>query len=244
MLKLFQFLRDWSEVWALLIPLIIILIYKPLGRKVRPLVFYVIIAFLLNFLAVFVIEYYYLAPLWLNEKGNNLYYNLHSFIMVVFFSWYILTIRPNKYVLLLKAFLAIYILFVLINFAFFEPTYLLSSRHFTAGSIVLLLMCLSYFFHSMQDDSQINWIKHPSFIICTGVCLYQAVTFFVFLFIYPLYDDAYNKNLSFAMLMMRVYQVVFVLFCILIAIGLYHYRYKQKKDADLNNIIDKKPGYV
>lgn len=227
-MKILQFLRDWSEVWALLIPLTVILVYKPRGNNLRPLVLYSILAFVFNFLAIFMVEYYYLIPRSWMKYGNNIFYNLHSFIMVLFISWYIIAVRSYKYLVLLKSLLAVYLAFVLVNFTFWESPMILSTHHFTVGSIVLLVMCLFYFFSSMLEESQINWLRHPSFIICAGVCLYEAITFFIFLFIYPLYNTTNDKELSFAMLMMRVYQISFVIFCILLAIGLYQYCDKKK----------------
>ncbi len=225
-MKIFQFLRDWSEVWPLLIPLIIILIYRPKGHNLKWLIFYVITAFILNFLAIFFIEYYYLVPNWANN-GNNIFYNLHSFVLTIFFSLYIITVRKYKYVAFLKALIIIYLAFVLVNFAFWEPPQILSTRHFTAGSIVLLICCMFYFFRSIIEESQTNWLKHPTFIICAAVCLYEAITFFIFLFIYPMYNRTYNKDLSFAFLMMRIYQVIFVVFCILLALALYQSKKQQ-----------------
>ena len=226
-MKILQFLGEWSEVWALLIPLIIILVYKPKGINLKWLVLYVVIAFILNFLAIFFLQYYSLAPSWLNV-GNNIFYNLHSFVMVICFSGYIISVRLYVYPFLLKSLVVIYLAFVLVNFYFWESPLILSTRHFTAGSVVLLIMCLFYFFRSILDESQTNWLKHPSFIICAGVCLYEAITIFIFLFIYPLYNKTYNQNLSFAFLMMRIYQIIFVVFCISLALGLYQYRGRTK----------------
>jgi hypothetical protein len=221
MMRLLQFFRDWSEVWALLIPLILLLVCKPKGNHLRWVIWYVVSAFIFNFLAVFTVEYYDLfISFW--KWGNGLFYNLHSFVMVIFFSGYIINLRKYKYTLLLKSLVLIYLAYVLINFSFFESAVLkLSTSHFTAGSIVLLILCLFYFLRSIMEESQNNWLKHPSFIICTAVCLYQAITFFIFLFIYPMFDKTYNQDQSFAFLMMRIYQVIFVVFCVLLAFAFY-----------------------
>lgn len=227
--EIIQFLRDWSEVWALLIPLIVILIYKPRGQNVRWLKLYVITAFILNFLAIFMMHYHYLMPPSFLEQGNNIFYNLHSFIMVISFGCFITSVRKYKYTIVLKALLVIYLAFVLINFTLGESPFILSTRHFAAGSIVLLIMCLYYFFHCIIEESQTNWLKEPSFIIFVGLCLYEAITFFIFLFIYPLFNKTYNQDLSFAFLMMDIYQISFVIFCIFLAVGLYKYRAKTKR---------------
>jgi len=229
-MNIFEFLRDWSEVWPLLIPLIIFLIWRPTGKSIGALVWYVFLAFVVNFWAIFILEYYNLLPEWTYRKGNNLFYNLHSFIMVIFFGWYLVTVRSYKYKIFLKALLGFYVILVIANFAFFEPFHRLSTRHFTVGSIILLLLCLFYFFSSIMEESKNNWVNHPSFIIVSAIFLYQAVTFFIFLFIYPLYDKSYNIDLSFAYLMMRVYQVIFIVFCIMLGIGLIKY-HKQKRGS-------------
>lgn len=230
-MKIIQFLRDWSEVWALLIPLIVILIHKPRGHSVRWVNWYVITAFIFNFLAIFMIHYYSLMPSFL-EQGNGIFYNLHSFVMVIFFGCFIISVREYKYKIIPKALLVIYLAFVLINFTLGESPFILSTRYFAAGSIVLLLMCLNYFFHCIMEESPTNWLKEPSFIICVGLCLYEAITFFIFLFIYPLFNKTYNQDLSFAFLMIDIYQVSFVIFCIFLAVGLYQYRAKTKQLKD------------
>lgn len=216
-----KYIRDWSEVWALLIPLIILLVYKPRGNKLGWINFYVVIAFVLNFISICTIEFYYLIPDWM-FKGNGLFYNLHSLAMVICFGGYFISIRKYKYSMILKLLLLVYLVFVLINFLFLEsPLNKLSTRHFTIGSIMLLVICLFYFFRAIVEESQTNWLKHPSFLICTAVCLYQSITFFIFLFIYPMFDLSYNQNMDFADLMMKTYQLIFVIFCILLAWALF-----------------------
>lgn len=228
-MKIITFLRDWSEVWALLIPLIVILIYKPGGHNVKWLIGYVVAAFIVNFLAIFMMFYSFL------DQGNNIFYNLHSLIMVISFGCFAISVRKDRYTILLKVLLVIYLAFVLINFTLGESPFILSTRHFAAGSTTLLVMCLFYFFRSILEESPTNWLKEPSFIICVGLCLYEAITFFIFLFIYPLFSKTYNQDLSFAFLMMDIYQVSFVIFCIFLAVGLYKYRVKTKQPVTIKN---------
>jgi hypothetical protein len=215
----------WSEVWGLLIPLIVIGFIRPKGKDIRLLIAYVISAFILNFSAIFTLVYPNLVPNFL-KYNNNVFYNVHSFIMVIFFSLYIISTRKYKSAFILKILLVIYFVFVILNFTFLEPLLILSTRHFTTGSIVLLIMCLYYFIHSIQEESQTNWLKHPSFIICSAILMYEAITFFIYLFFYPMFNEVYNKDLSFASLMMRIYQIAFVIFCILLAMALYRSKKK------------------
>jgi hypothetical protein len=220
-MKLIQFMRSWSEVWALLIPLIVIVIHKPKELNIRPLVWYVFIAFILNFTATFMVEYYYLLPA--DLQNNNVLYNLHSFARVILFSWYLSKITPRQFAFIYKTTLLVYIIFVLVNFRFFESPFILSTRLFAAESIILLFICISFFLRSMQDESGTNWISHPSFLVCTGISMYEAITFFIFLFIYPIAE----KNPEFGKISMEIYQIIFIIFCILLALALY----RSKKES-------------
>ncbi len=212
---------NWSEVWSLLMPLIIILLYKPTGHGVKSLILYVVLAFVLNTIATIMVEYYFSMPDWL--KNNNILYNIHSFIRVVLFSWYIMTIRQYRFPPVLRILLVAYLVFVIINFTFLHSPFFISSHLFAAESIVLLVFCLSFFFRSMQDDSNVNWLKHPSFLVCTGISLYEVTSFFIFLFFYPLFE----KNPEFGDLTMSIHNVMYIILCIMLAYTLYRYRRKK-----------------
>jgi len=217
---MFQFILDWSEVWALLIPLTIILFLKSPDRVLDPIVIYVFVAFLLNTLATIMQQFYGQMPAGL--KNNNILYNLHSLARVFFFGWYFGRITTQRLALVNKGILMIYSVLVILNFIFFESPFFLSPRLFAAESIVLLFLCISFFLRSIQDESHTNWTSQPPFLIFTGVALYEAITFFIFLFIYPIF----NKSPEFAQLCMQIYQVIFVVYCIFLALAL---RRKRKK---------------
>lgn len=232
-MKWLQIVLDWSEAWALLIPLAVIIIKKPTGVFSHLLVWYVWAALILNFTATFVLYFYYLIPSWMyveRRVNNNILYNLHSLLRVLLLGWYIIRARPYRFPLVLKGVIAAYVIFVLVNFSFAESPFYLSTRLFAAESIVLLSLCLVYFFRSIQDESQVNWLKHPSFLVCTGVCIYEAITFFVFLFFYPLHDrDSDFANTAFAEATMRLYTIMYTVLCILLALALYKTAKEQNK---------------
>ena len=206
----------------MLIPLSVILLCRPKGKSIRILKIYVLVGFLLNTLAMVMWEFSEIVPKsWYVEgmPNNNILYNLHSVMRVIFFSAYIMTVRSYRYPIFFIVILAAYFVFIPLNFTVLKdrlPLFL-SSHLFAAESIVLLLMSMSYFFNSINDDSPTNWLKHPSFIICSGVSLYVVITFFVFLFFYPLSDE----YPTFFVVMMDVYFIAFVILCIILAIGLY-----------------------
>lgn len=218
-MNLLQVISDWSEVWALLIPLAVIIRYKPRGPGARLLIGYVIFALVLNSIATVMAQSASL-PAWL--KNNNIFYNIHSVVRVVLFSWYILSVRQSLFPLNKKWLLMIYGLLAGINFLFLESPLFLSTRLFAAESIILLIICLFYFLSSIKDETQVNLLDHSSFLVCTGVCLYEAITFFIFLFFYPLHNrDSAFWDPAFAIATMRIYTIIYVLFIILLAIGLF-----------------------
>lgn len=209
-----------SEVLAILIPLTVIIIHKPKGKGIKILVCYVVIAFIINLVATILYLFHNSMPTWL--KNNNILYNLHSISRVIFFSWYILKVRPYRYLWFYKIMLIAYAAFCTYNFLVLESPFYLSSNIFSAESIVLLVLSLSYFLRSIQEEEQTNWLKHPSFLIVAGICFYEAITFFIFLFFYPLYQH----DLAFSLATMRIYAITFVILCILIGMAFYKSRKK------------------
>jgi hypothetical protein len=214
---------DWSEVWALLIPLAIILFYRPKEPAMHPVIWYICIALVLNSISTTLYVFHRQMPPFL--KNNNILYNLHSIARVIFFSWYISKITSSKFSFIYKSIISVYIIFIIVNFLFFESLLFFSSRLFAAESIVLLFLCISFFLRSLQDESGTNWTKYPSFIVCTAVALYEAITFFIFLFLLPMAD----KDPDFGLLSLEIYKITFVVFCILLARAIF----RSKKQHDV-----------
>ena len=214
-MEVIKTIRNWSEVWALLIPLTIIIRSRSRIPDMYPVVLYVWFALILNSISTTMFVYHKSMPSFL--QNNNILYNLHSFLRVTFLGFYIYHIREHRYTFIYRALIFIYIIFVVCNFIFFESILFFSTRIFSAESIVLLTLCLSFFVRSMQDDSDINWLKHPAFLICAGISFYEAVNFFIFLLYYPLSD----KDVSFIRALWTVHNITFVILCLMIALALY-----------------------
>ena len=222
-MKLFITILNWSEVWALLIPLALVIIYRTKEPAMHPVILYIYIAFVLNAISTTLFVFHSKMPPLL--QNNNLLYNLHSIARVFFFSWYISKITPRHFLFINKSIISGYIIFIVVNFLFFESLLFFSSRLFAAESIVLLFLCISFFLRSLQDESGTNWTKYPSFIVSTAVALYEATTFFIFLFILPMAV----KDPEFGRLCLDIYKIIFVIFCILLACALF----RSKKHEDV-----------
>ena len=214
-------IRNWSEAWALLIPLTIIFIYRFRIPGMFPIMIYVCLALLLNTASTTMFVFHKSMPSFL--QNNNILYNIHSFLRVTCFGLFIYHIRKHRYSFIYRGLIVVYIIFVVCNFIFFESILIFSSRIFSAESIVLLILCFSFFVRSIQDESDTNWIKHPAFLICGGVSFYEAVNFFIFLLFYPLSA----KDAKFISALWTVHNITFIILCLTIAQALYS---SHKKD--------------
>jgi hypothetical protein len=225
-MSLLDSILNWSEVWALLIPLLFLIIYKKDNKELTPLKWYVVIGLILNTVSTISFIYNPQMPSYL--KNNNIFYNLHSLARVLFFSWYILLISPKQHRYLCRMLVTGYLIFVVVNFIFFENPLFFSTRVFAAESVVLLFLGISFMLRSMQDETITNWTGHPSFLVCSGIVLYEAATFFIFLFILPLAV----KDPQFGLLMLKVYKICFIILCILLAITFRNYGRKHAEHVE------------
>lgn len=213
-------IRDWSETWGLLIPLLVMLIYQPRAREMRSIRIYVWIGFLVSLAATVMYVYYKQLPASL--KNNNVLYNLHSFVRVVFFSWFIMQYRFGKSNRVGRSLVASYLIFTSVNFIFWTTPLYFSQLHFVAESIVLLLLCIIFFFRAIRDESETDWIKHPAFLVCAGISLYEAVNFFTFLFYNLLIEYK-----SFLKVAWTIHNLTLVVLGIMLALGLYKSKKQQ-----------------
>ncbi len=223
-MKILQSISDWSEVWAFLIPLAVFFIYRPITVSLRPVIIYLFIGFILNALATAIQLYTDDMPEFMQR--NSLLYNLHSIARVILFSWYIGKINTGRLPMLAKVVQYIFFLFLVVNFSFFESIRELSKWLPAVEGLLLLFLCMYFFLRTIQDESGINWTGKPSFLICTGIALHEALTIFIFMFITSQWV-AYKVNLEFSLIIAEVYKIVFVIFCLLLAIAIY--RSKKEK---------------
>ncbi|MBL7746809.1 MAG: hypothetical protein JNM19_05240 [Chitinophagaceae bacterium] len=211
---LFQ-LNEWAEVWSLLIPLAILIAYRPTHKLVRPVRIYLFVALFLNLAAIVLYAFHSYMPPFLDN--NNIYYNLHSVARVLFFGWFIISIRPQKSMTPYKIGLVLYLGLILLNFVFLESPLYISSRLHAAEGLILIVLCSSFFLYTMQDESDTNWVKHSSFFVCVGIGLYEVTTLFIYLFFYQL-SSAHKE---FGEVTMTIRKMCFVLLCLALGSALY-----------------------
>jgi len=216
---MYKEITDWSEVWALIIPLIFLFKGKNKAAYLRPIRIYVILALIINICAITDQKF---KESWGFKLGdffysNNFLYNIHSVTRLLLFSWFF-NLLDQRFMHRLKRIIPFaFIVFVIINFSFSENffnRYNLSSRLLATEAALLLFYCLQYYIYLILEDKGIPFKKQPGIWIVTGLTFYVAASFFIFLF----YDYLVMQNTKFAIDVWDVHNVVFITLCICIAI--------------------------
>jgi hypothetical protein len=208
---------DWSEVWALLIPLGILLFRRPHPATLKPVIIYLWLAFILNLAIDIIIAiniYHHNFDL-----SNNFLYNIHSVVRFACFSLYFIQLPQTSFIKFKKVLAAISLIFVLINFGFFENFFnydSFSGNLLAAEAYILLVFCMLYYLSELKDDSK-NLFTGPDFWVVTGLSVYVVINFFVFLFYLPMID----LDIDLAMNIWNVHNIAFIIFCLFITKALY-----------------------
>jgi hypothetical protein len=215
-------LYDWSEVWALLIPLAVMLRYKKRTAGLKPIRIYIWIALTINIIATVIWKRKKLGlpefPEWLTS--NNYLYNIHSITRLLLFSWFFVLLKQRFMHRIKVALPLIFIIFAVINFGFYENFFthdMPSSRLLATEAGILLFYCLQYYIFLLLEDRTASLIKQPGFWIVTGLSFYVAASFFIFLF----YAYLIMQDLDFAVGLWDVVNTAYIFLCICIAITFY-----------------------
>lgn len=211
----------WSEVWTFLIPLTVFLFYKLGDKRMRIVLWYVISSFIILFLANYIA--------WNNDKvpealrNNNILYNLNTFLKGALVGGYLVYHPSMKKFRFIRYFFGIYILFVVINFTFWGSIFSVNTVHFSATTIFLLIICLTFFINSIMDDEEYSTFKDPAIMISIGISIFESINFFTYLFLYMFLNDK-----SFLLFMMKIFMCSFIVYNIFIALAFYYGRKKKK----------------
>jgi hypothetical protein len=216
MLKIFQFIIDWSEVWALLIPISVLLFKKqPVGLKL--VVFYIWIALIINLSIDIIWKFRTMLPAAYNS--NNYLYNLHSAIRFYLFSAFFIHLNQPFLVTLKKIIPICFTIFIIINFTFYENFFdywKLSSRLLSTEAIFLLFYTLQYYLFKINDNVGTK-IMNSDFWITTGLGIFVTLNFFIFL----LYNELTLRFQNFAISLWSVHNISYIVFNLFLAKGFY-----------------------
>ena len=201
-----QFIK-WSEVWATLLPIIVLLFKKRKQIALKPVIIYICLTFIIYVIADIANIVYF---------NNNFLYNILSIVRLYFFIWFFATLKiptDKKWLYIIASIAAV---FLIVNFIFFESFKKYSSRTFTLEGIVLITFCILYFLRKLKSD-EVNSGFDASLYIVTGLAIYEAVSFPIFL----TYTTLAAEDTAFAVNIWYIHNIAYLVFCLLIARAFY-----------------------
>jgi hypothetical protein len=224
-----QSILDWSEVWAPLIPLLLLSFKGKQARYLTPVILYLWFALVID--AIIDAGWKFsgcihsrsgtehnlsqCVPDWMYP--NNYLYNVHSLGRLFCFSAFFYLLSPSFRTRLDKLLLAGVLAFIVINFLFLQHFYerkTFSSRLFALESGVLLFCCLRYYlvlFPTVVNAES----RSPAFWVVTGLSIYVVFNFFFFLFYSTLASKVEYQ--TFLANMWNFHNITFIILCIFIA---------------------------
>lgn len=217
--NLLNSILNWSEVWALLIPLGVLLFRSNQPVILNPIIIYLCLALTLNLFADIIVEFKrpFHFPIWL--QSNNPVYNVHSVTRFACFGYFFSALPQPAYRSIKWLIPVIFVVFGIIDFSFFErffnPAHL-SGNLLSTEAYLLLVYCMLYYLAVLNDTEDVI-SKGPTFWIATGLSIYVVINFFVFLFYVPMI----TQNLVLALDIWNVHNIAYIILCLFITKALY-----------------------
>jgi hypothetical protein len=215
MVQLLLQILDWSEAWATLLPITVFLIKKPKQKYLKPIFFYLCVAFCLNIFIDVSWKFYLEVPRYLPEN-NNFLYNIQSICRVILLIWFFQCLNFNLFKIKNTYVILLYIILVILNFTLLQSFKNFSNNLFSFEAIVLLLYSLDYLIYLIKSDKA-NVSFNPALFIVTGIAVYEAVNFFIFLF----HTALTKQNPDFSAKIWKVHDYVFIVLCLFFAKAFY-----------------------
>ncbi|WP_147205523.1 hypothetical protein [Segetibacter aerophilus] len=209
---------DWSEVWAILIPLFILRItHKKQPFYLKPVITYLWLALVMNLLVDVVGDFKAYLPSW--AQSNNPIYNIHSLVRFGCFSYFFILLRKSLATRFKKIILWTFVVFIIVNFFFFETFF--NPRHLSGDLLaveayLLLICCMQYYLSQLRQNEE-GISEDADFWVVTGLSIFVVINFFLFLFYVPMITE----NPALADKMWDIHNVAYIIFCILIAKAFY-----------------------
>lgn len=184
-----------------------------------PVVVYLCLALVLNLFGDVIADFKrsYHFPSWL--QSNNPIYNLHSVLRFGCFSYFFMSLPQTRFKTFKKTIIIVFVLFFVVNFAFFEQFFYpnhLSGNLLSAEAYLLLIYGMLYYLTVLSDEDDAAF-KGPVFWIVTGLSLYVVINFFVFLFYVPMITQKGVLALD----IWNVHNVAYIILCFFITRSFY-----------------------
>lgn len=219
----------WTEVWPLLIPLIVVLLYPQINRKLRIVIFYIVVSLFLNLISTIISNYNDLVPQ--QFTNNNILYNISAFLKVILLGSYFTGLKQLKQYKYPRVLIYLFILLAVTNFLFAESIFNFSRYLFAGASILLLILCMTFLLNSIIDDDVAASISEPSFIICVAISIFETLNFFVYLFLF----EIITTDLKIALVTMDISSYSYIISYSLLAVAIYKNSTKKLRFLTTNN---------
>ena len=216
-MSVFLSILNWSEVWALLIPLIALNARRNQPGYMKPVILYLFLALPLNLVCDILSDY--------NDAhraqliSNNPLYNIHSIVRFACFSYFFILLKQKFFKPTSYFIPAVYFVFIAINFIFIESffyKYNISGNLLSMEAFLLLIYCMLYYLSQLKSEIE-GITTTKGFWVVTGLAIYVAANFFVFLFYVPMITE----NSALANNMWNVHNVAYILLCTFISKAFY-----------------------
>lgn len=217
MRELLLSLMNWSEVWAPIIPLAVLLYKKHQPRFLRPVIIYLFLALFLNLAGDLIDAFKHQLPEWL--RSNNPLYNVHSIVRFICFSYFFYAVPYTSSSRLKYILPVISVLIILCDFSFLEnfgnPKHL-SGNLLAAEAYLLLVYCMQYYLSKLKNEED-DVSNGADFWVVTGLAIYVVINFFVFLFYVPMLQ----QDVRLAINIWYLHNVAYIVLCIFITKAFY-----------------------
>ena len=208
---------NWSEVWAIFIPLLVLIFRREQPAFLKPVIIYLWFALVINLVGDTIGDFKAYLPGWLHS--NNILYNIHSLVRFACFSFFFQMLGKefrNRFDRIVNL---VALLFIILNFTLIEkfnnPNHL-SGNLLSTEAYVLLIYCMQYYLLQLKADAG-KFAERKDFWVVTGLSIYVVINFFVFLFYVPMLKE----NPVLADEIWTVHNLAYITLCIFITRAFY-----------------------
>jgi len=135
--------------------------------------------FLLLTLIIELISYY----LFVKEKKVTItmLYNFFSLFEFLFYMYVIREVIQSKLAKKIVFYTSgLYLLLVILNFLFIQKITSFNSMTYALGCLLIVAICIYYFYELFQLSHSVSLVRQPSFWICSGLLFYYCCSFPIF----------------------------------------------------------------
>ncbi|MCR8558125.1 hypothetical protein KXD93_10745 [Mucilaginibacter sp. BJC16-A38] len=149
------------------------------------------------------------------HQVNNLpllhFYTIIEFLFIVrFFQLALNNQLVSRY---LGGLMIIFSVFCVFDFVFIQSIYQFNSYPRPIGALIIIGLCIYYFFKYGESDNQKPWVQEPLNWMVTGLLVYFGSSLFHFAFLNVLYEHASLKvNYIFGTIHATLVMVMYLLF--------------------------------